>query len=91
MNVGAGQNEPEQEMIADAVRLYDQGWSIRQVAEKFDCSYGAMRRILMKHTTLRNRGGSIRPGVDDHSPHTRPPAVRRWARHRVPVRCRAFV
>jgi transposase len=51
-------------MVADAVRLYDQGWSIRQVAEKFDCSYGAMRRILMKHTTLRNRGGRIPPGFE---------------------------
>jgi excisionase family DNA binding protein len=42
----------------DAARLYDQGWSIRQVAEKFDCSYGAMRRILQRHTTLRNRSGT---------------------------------
>jgi transposase len=39
------------------VRLYQQGWSIRQVAAKFDLSYGAMRRILQRHTTLRNRGG----------------------------------
>lgn len=39
----------------DAARLYDQGWSIRQVAEKFDCSYGAMRRILQRNTTLRQR------------------------------------
>ncbi|GLY86008.1 helix-turn-helix domain-containing protein [Actinoallomurus iriomotensis] len=42
----------------DAARLYDQGWTIRQVAEKFDCSYGAMRRILQRHTTLRNRNGT---------------------------------
>jgi excisionase family DNA binding protein len=42
----------------DAVRLYGQGWSIRQVADRFGCGYGAMRRILMRRTTLRGRGGS---------------------------------
>jgi excisionase family DNA binding protein len=49
--------DPEQEtMEEDAARLYDQGWTIRQVAEKFDCSYGRMRLILRKRTSLRNRG-----------------------------------
>lgn len=48
--------DPEQEqMEIDAVRLYDQGWNIRQVAEKFNYSYGTMRRILLKRTTLRPR------------------------------------
>jgi excisionase family DNA binding protein len=47
---------PEQEQLEeDAVRLYLQGWSVRQVAEKFGYSYGAMRRILGRHTTLRPR------------------------------------
>lgn len=32
----------------DAARLYDQGWSIAQVAEKFDVSYGTMRRLLQR-------------------------------------------
>ncbi|MDN3355507.1 helix-turn-helix domain-containing protein [Actinomadura sp. DC4] len=41
----------------DAVRLYEEGSTIRQVAEKFGTGYGAMRRILRQHTTLRNRGG----------------------------------
>jgi excisionase family DNA binding protein len=41
----------------DAVRLYEQGWSIRQVAQRFDVSYGAMRRLLLGSTTLRTRGG----------------------------------
>jgi excisionase family DNA binding protein len=41
----------------DAVRLYEQGWSIRQVAEKFDCGYGVMRRVLGRRVTLRSRGG----------------------------------
>ena len=53
---GATPSATEQELASDAARLYDQGWSIRQVAEKFDYSYGAMRRILGKHITLRNRG-----------------------------------
>ncbi|GLY78504.1 hypothetical protein Airi01_067710 [Actinoallomurus iriomotensis] len=48
--------EADQEQLeVDAVRLYDQGWSIRQVADKFDYSYGTMRRILLKRTTLRRR------------------------------------
>ena len=41
---------------ADAVRLYEQGWSIRQVAAKFDCGYGVMRRVLKKHAALRPSG-----------------------------------
>ncbi|MFB9833806.1 helix-turn-helix domain-containing protein [Actinoallomurus acaciae] len=51
-------HENEQQIAEDAARLYDQGWSIRKVAEKFDYSYGAMRRLLRKHVTLRNRGGT---------------------------------
>jgi transposase len=48
--------DPEQEQREiDAARLYEQGWSIRQVAEKFNYSYGAMRRILLRRTTLRLR------------------------------------
>ncbi|WP_285572976.1 helix-turn-helix domain-containing protein [Actinoallomurus iriomotensis] len=47
----------------DAVRLYDQGWSIRRVAEEFDMSYGAMRRLLVNNTRLRDRGAVRRsPG-----------------------------
>jgi excisionase family DNA binding protein len=40
-------------LTEDAVRLYEQGWSIRQVAARFDIGYGAMRRLLHKHTTVR--------------------------------------
>lgn len=39
----------------DAVRLYDQGWSIRRVAEEFGYGYSTMRRVLLKHTRLRSR------------------------------------
>jgi excisionase family DNA binding protein len=53
----ASPSAEEQERELDAARLYDQGWTIRQVAAKFDTSYGVMRRILGKHTTLRDRGG----------------------------------
>lgn len=42
-------------MENDAVRLYRQGWSIRQVAQRFDCDYGVMRRILARHSVLRER------------------------------------
>jgi excisionase family DNA binding protein len=54
---GAGSDAERQNIVDDAVRLYDQGWSIRQVASRFQCSYGAMRRILKHQVTLRNRGG----------------------------------
>lgn len=37
----------------DAVRLYAQGWSIRRVASEFGLGYGAMRRVLRRHVTLR--------------------------------------
>ena len=47
----------EDVMAQDAVRLYEQGWNIRQVADRFECSYGVMRRILSSRVTLRNRGG----------------------------------
>jgi excisionase family DNA binding protein len=59
-----GQETPErtaERMIAeDAARLYDQGWNIRQVAQKFGTSYGVMRRILRGQTTLRARGSRPR-------------------------------
>jgi hypothetical protein len=53
---GGGDSAPEpNRMEQDAVRLYDQGWPIRRVAEEFGVSYGRMRRILLRHTTLRAR------------------------------------
>lgn len=51
-------DEDERQIAEDAARLYDQGWSIRQVAEKFDYSYTGMRRILRKKVVLRNRGAT---------------------------------
>jgi hypothetical protein len=48
----------------DAARLYDEGWSIRQVASRFECSYGAMRRILARRTALRDRGGAEKDRPD---------------------------
>lgn len=54
----------ERIMAEDAARLYDQGWNIRQVAQRFGTGYGVMRRILRSQTTLRNRGGRP-PGRDD--------------------------
>lgn len=62
----------EREQLAqDAARLYGQGWSIRQVAQRFDCGYGQMRRLLMGQVTLRTRGGIERPGpVNEQGPRT---------------------
>lgn len=54
----AAPDEAERQLAKDAARLYGQGWSIRQVAERFDFSYGAMRRVLGKHVTIRNRDGT---------------------------------
>jgi excisionase family DNA binding protein len=45
----------ETRMAEDAARLYAQGWSIRQVADRLGCGYTTMRRILRKRTTLRPR------------------------------------
>ena len=42
-------------MENDAVRLYRAGWSIRQVAQRFECDYGVMRRVLARHSVLRER------------------------------------
>jgi excisionase family DNA binding protein len=53
-------DEAQRQMEEDAARLYDQGWTIRQVAENFDCTYGVMCRILKQHTMLRARGGISR-------------------------------
>jgi excisionase family DNA binding protein len=41
--------EAEAQAAEDAVRLYAQGWSIRQVAAKFDMDYSAMRRLLRRN------------------------------------------
>ena len=65
-----GEAEPDAEwrqMVEDAVRLYEQGWTIRQVAQRFDCGYGAMRRLLKERIPLRNRGGvgGRSPEMDD--------------------------
>jgi excisionase family DNA binding protein len=55
-------SDPERDqLIEDAVRLYEQGWNIRQVAAKFDCSYSVMHHILRKHTTLRPSSGGASP------------------------------
>ncbi|WP_354670891.1 helix-turn-helix domain-containing protein [Actinomadura sp. DC4] len=59
--MAAGEPSQEEERLArDAARLYGQGWTIRQVAQRFDRSYGVMRRILATQVPLRNRGGATR-------------------------------
>jgi excisionase family DNA binding protein len=57
---GSTPGEPPAEqtqMEADAVRMYEQGWPIRRVADAFGVSYGVMRRILKERRVLRARGG----------------------------------
>lgn len=41
------------QMEEDVVRLYGQGWPIRQVAARFAVGYGTTRRILIRHGALR--------------------------------------
>lgn len=50
-------DEADRQWAEDAARLYDQGWSICQVAEKFDCGLGVMRRILRTRVALRSYTG----------------------------------
>jgi excisionase family DNA binding protein len=40
------------QMEEDLVRLYGQGWSIRQLASRFAIGYGAARRVLLRHDAL---------------------------------------
>lgn len=43
--------------VEEAVGLYEQGLSIRKVAEKVGLGYGVTRRMLLQHTTLRDTNG----------------------------------
>jgi excisionase family DNA binding protein len=52
-----GTGPERRQLEQDAVRLYQQGWSIRQVAARFGLSYGAMRRLLLRRTPLRTKEG----------------------------------
>lgn len=49
------ENTDEKRLAEDAARLYEQGLSIRQVADRFGCGYTTMRRILRKQLALRPR------------------------------------
>ena len=52
------QSEADRQMAEDAVRLYDAGWSIRQVAQKFDVDYTTMRRLLKRNGVRLRRQGT---------------------------------
>lgn len=55
---------PTRERLGEeAARLYQRGWSIREIAEKFGYSYGVTRRMLLRRTSLRPQSAS-RPGRD---------------------------
>ena len=49
-------SEAERQLAEDAARLYDQGWSIRQVAEKFDLKLLALRDGLTPLPGETNEG-----------------------------------
>lgn len=55
------ESELDRRTAEDAVRLYDQGWSIRQVAEKFDFDYTTMRRLLQRKGVRFRRQGASGP------------------------------
>ena len=52
----------------DAVRLYNEKWSIRQIPARRQGSYGVMHRILRKRVTFRNRGGTYADILGDNRP-----------------------
>jgi hypothetical protein len=56
----------EPEWIDDAILLYRQGRSVRQIAAKLDSGYGVVRRHLKRHLPLRNRGGSYSGNDENH-------------------------
>ena len=49
-----------------------------QVAEKFDYTYGATRRLLGKHITLRNRGGTYAASTLRTGHRPKSTALYRW-------------
>jgi GntR family transcriptional regulator len=50
--------------IDEVVRLYDERkWSVRDIADRFGCSYGRIYRILRTHAVMR-KPGSPRQNVD---------------------------
>jgi predicted DNA-binding protein YlxM (UPF0122 family) len=44
-------------MVAVMKTLYEQGWSLRAIAEEMNVSYGSTYNHLRKVVTLRPRGG----------------------------------
>jgi hypothetical protein len=55
----------EPEWVGDAVLLYQEWRSIRQIAAKLDSGYGTVRRHLRRHLPLRNRGGTYSGNAED--------------------------
>lgn len=51
-------SELDRRTAVDAVRLYGEGWSVRQVAEKFDVGYSTMRRLLKRNGVHFRHQGS---------------------------------
>ena len=62
----SSESSDEPEWIDDAILLYRQGRSIRQIAAKLDSRYGVVRHHLKRHLTLRNRGGPCSGNDENH-------------------------
>jgi excisionase family DNA binding protein len=58
----------DRQSAEDAVRLYEQGWNIRQVATRFGTDYGTMRRFLRNRITLRTRNANSLPNGSRRPP-----------------------
>jgi excisionase family DNA binding protein len=62
--LNSDESDEDEDRVDDAVRLYEQGWSIRQVAARFECDYGVMRRTLKSRVALCTRGGLPKTSFD---------------------------
>ena len=43
---------PHDEDLAEAARLYGEGWSLARLGEKYDCNAETVRQLLLKHGVL---------------------------------------
>jgi predicted DNA-binding protein YlxM (UPF0122 family) len=53
------------EDVPEAARLYESGWLLREIADKFSASQESVRRRLLKHgVVMRSGHGAPRRHVD---------------------------
>ncbi|MGW3044004.1 helix-turn-helix domain-containing protein [Kitasatospora sp. NPDC001159] len=55
---GLGNGAERESLARDMRQMYDAGASVREIAEKYERSYGSVHRLLsMASVTFRPRGG----------------------------------